>query len=255
MSQTTSTPWLRCFHPADRDTPIVVALPHAGGAASYFFGLSAALAPEVEVHAVQYPGRQDRRAEAPCSTVAELAQGLTGPVAQLVGSGRPVVLFGHSLGATVGFEIVRRLEATESGHGPAAFVASARDAPSGHRSAGIHRLDDDGVVAELKRLSGTHDVLLDDEEMRALVLPAIRADYTAAETYRYVEGPPLRTPITVVCGDADPRVDPADVRGWEAHTSASYDLRVVAGDHFYFGEDPSELARILAEVCRSVTRR
>jgi pyochelin biosynthesis protein PchC len=234
--------WLRGFRPAPDAAARLVCLPHAGGSASYFFGLARALDPRVELLAVQYPGRQDRHAEPCVGDVVELAEQLVDVLAGL--DDTPLVLFGHSMGATVGFEVARRLAAR--GAPPARLVVSARCAPSDHRSAGIHLLDDDGVLAELRRLSGTEAAVLGDEELLRMVLPAIRSDYRAAETYRYAPGPPLPVPILGLCGDADPRVEPEHVAGWRAHTDAGFDLRVLPGGHFYFGQQPGELAGVLA---------
>ena len=57
--------WLRRFHKAKPDAPRLICFPHAGGSASYFYAFSDQFAPDIEVFAVQYPGRQDRRAEPP----------------------------------------------------------------------------------------------------------------------------------------------------------------------------------------------
>ena len=51
----------------------MVCFPYAGGAASYFHGVSSTLTPAVEVLAIQYPGRQDRRTEPHAYTVDEPA--------------------------------------------------------------------------------------------------------------------------------------------------------------------------------------
>lgn len=248
---TTSVPtdlWFRRFRTGTDDRPPrarLLCFPHAGGAASYFTGLSAALRPDVDVVAVQYPGRQDRRAEPFATDLAALAGQIVDRLDEHAGpGGPPLVLFGHSMGATVAYEVARRLEG-EHGRPVERLVVSARTAPSEHRSAGIHRLDDAGVVAELRRIGGTGGDLLADEEMLQLVLPAIRADYTAAETYSWVPGPPLHAPIDGLCGDRDPRVAPQDLRGWAAHTGGGFTLRTVPGDHFYFGADPAPVVSLV----------
>ncbi|BFO16870.1 hypothetical protein SHKM778_32580 [Streptomyces sp. KM77-8] len=100
-------------------------LPHAGGSASYFFPVSRRLSSVADVLVVQYPGRQDRRREPCLGSVADLADALAGELLPLRGG--PLVLFGHSLGATVAFEVARRLEA--EGAPPLALFASGRRAP------------------------------------------------------------------------------------------------------------------------------
>ncbi|GAA3291311.1 hypothetical protein GCM10020295_07820 [Streptomyces cinereospinus] len=101
--------WIRRFHPAPQAAAQLVCLAHAGGAASYFFPVSKALSPAVDVLAVQYPGRQERRRETPFENAELLADAVAEQLADV--TGRPLALFGHSLGATVAFEVARRLEA------------------------------------------------------------------------------------------------------------------------------------------------
>ncbi|MGI5128272.1 thioesterase II family protein [Pseudonocardia sp. CA-107938] len=240
----TTDRWLRRYGEPGEPTVRLVCLPHAGGSASYFFPLARALPAHVEVFAVQYPGRQDRFTEPCIDDVGVLAEHL----APVLAARRdlPLVLFGHSMGATVAFEIARRL--VDTAGPPAGLVVSARRAPSRHRATGIHLLDDAGLLAELSRLNGTDAAVLDDPELIQLVLPAIRNDYKAAETYRYVPGPPLPVPIVGICGDSDPRLTPDDVAAWRVHTTAGFTLRVLPGGHFYFGADPAALAEIIAGV-------
>ena len=99
---------------------------------------------------------------------------------------RPVALFGHSMGATLGYEVARRLEAR--GARPLGLFASACRAPSAQRIEYVHQRDDDGLIAALKELSGTDSAVLGDDELLRMVLPAVRGDYTAVETYRHRPG-------------------------------------------------------------------
>jgi pyochelin biosynthesis protein PchC len=114
--------WIRGY----RRVPGGVSLfcfPHAGGAASYFRGWPAGLAPGIEVLAVQYPGREDRAVEPCLTTVADLAdqiQAALGP--SLPGT---FAFFGHSMGAILAFEVARRI-AREQGRGPAHLFVSGR---------------------------------------------------------------------------------------------------------------------------------
>lgn len=117
--------WLRRFHPPGRDSHRLVVLPHAGGSASFFRPLAAALAPELDVLTVQYPGRQDRRSEKSIEDIGEYADRIHEVL--LAEADRPTALYGHSMGAILAFEVACRLEA--SGHAPLAVIASGRRAP------------------------------------------------------------------------------------------------------------------------------
>jgi len=240
--------WIRRFHETPEQPVRVVLLPHAGGSASFFFPFSRELSERADVLAVQYPGRQDRLAE-PC---VDNVEGLAGAVhlALKPWLDRPVVLFGHSLGATVAFEVAARLE-REDGFVPRSLVVSGRRAPGEVRRGTTHLLDDDGLLSELSELSGTDQAVLADPDLRRMILPAVRADYKAAETYVYRPGPPLRCPILSLVGNDDPRASVDEARAWNAYTTGPFELETFPGGHFYLAE-PEQRAGVLAALARTL---
>ncbi|MEV5878587.1 alpha/beta fold hydrolase [Streptomyces sp. NPDC052101] len=237
------SPWFRNFRPAP-DAPVrLICLPHAGGAASFYFPVAAALSPRVEVLAVQYPGRQDRRHE-PAATDLET---LAGQIAEALGpwTDRPYALFGHSMGAIVGFEAARRLEA--EGRGPVELFVSGRRAPALDRAGDWQPGTDEEVVAEIRALNGTGSELLDDEETLRMILPALRADYGAVRRYRYRPGPALHCPVTAFTGDEDPRADIAEVRAWQQHTGSAFRMNVLPGGHFFLVDRQDDVLAAIEE--------
>ncbi len=232
--------WLRRFRPASDPAARLLCLPHAGGAASYYLPVSRALAPAIDVLAVQYPGRQDRHTEPPVESV----EGLADQLVPLLDLDLPLRIFGHSLGASVAFEVARRLEAR--GVVPAALFVSGRRAPSRDREETVHLLDDDGLLAEVKSLAGTDAAVFDDPELVRMVLPTLRNDYRAAETYRWRPGPPLTCPVHALTGDADPRVTVEEAAAWEEHTSGRFTLTTFTGGHFYLTDHLPAIFNLLA---------
>jgi surfactin synthase thioesterase subunit len=222
--------WLRSFHPQPSRPVQLVCFPHAGGSASFYFPVSAELSAVADVVTLQYPGRQDRRTETSPADLHELADLVHGALRGVVGD-RPTVFFGHSMGATLAFEVTRRFEA--EGTSPALLVASGRRAPSCARPEQVHRLDDEAVVAELTALAGTDTAVLGDEEILRMVLPAIRSDYQAIETYRCPPDVTVTAPVHVLTGDADPKTTLEEARAWERHTTGAFDLEVHPGGHFF----------------------
>lgn len=247
MTQTTvdTSLWLRRFHPAPGAGVQLVCLPHAGGSASYYHPVSRALAPAgIEVLAVQYPGRQDRRAEPCIDSVHELARQVHQQVRHL--ADRPLAFFGHSMGASVAFEVARLLEQEDDVILEHLF-ASGRRAPSVHRDERIHQSSDDGLVAEMRRLNGTDGKLLDDDELIRMIIDAVRSDYRAAETYVYRPGSPLACPISVMVGDDDPKVTTREADAWRRHTTAPYAMHVYRGGHFYLNNHQTDIMKTIAE--------
>ncbi|KAA2267020.1 thioesterase [Solihabitans fulvus] len=242
--------WIRRFHPAPDSATRLVCLPHAGGSASFFFPVSRALSPAVDVLAVQYPGRQDRHTEPTVDSVPELADLIFAALRPWLD--RPLALFGHSMGATVGFEVARRLE-QRAGIVPLALFASGRRAPSRYRDELVHTKDDDGLVRELTLLSGTDSRLLGDEEMLRMIIPAIRGDYRAIEAYRCEPGATLRAPIVAFTGDADPRTTLDEAQAWREHTESEFDLTVLSGGHFFVANHQSEILAAISARARTVS--
>ncbi|MFW6692983.1 thioesterase II family protein [Streptomyces sp. MAR4 CNX-425] len=238
--------WLRRFGAADRPSVRLVCLPHAGGAATTFFPLQRALPPSVDFVAVQYPGRHERRQEQPLSDIHALADRVAEVLRPL--TDLPLVLFGHSMGAVVGFETAARLE-KDGANAPAGLVASGRHSPATPRAENVHLRDDDGLIAEITALSGTDPQVLADPDMRAMILPALRADYTAVENYRYDESFVLRCPVSVFTGSADPRVSAQEAAAWESLTTGAFRVERFAGGHFYLdGAEPAVAAALMRDV-------
>jgi surfactin synthase thioesterase subunit len=234
--------WCRRYRPTDTAAARLVCLPHAGGSASFYLPVSAALSPGVDVVSVQYPGRQDRRSERPVTDLSVLADRLY----EVLKDERdlPLAFFGHSMGASLGFEVIRRLEA--DGQTAAWLFASGRRAPSVYREENVHKLDDAGLLAEIRSLNGTESRLLDDEELMRAALPALRADYKAAELYRTGPDVTVNCPITVLTGDNDPKTSLDDARAWARHTTSdTFDVQVFPGGHFFLTDQTDDVIKLL----------
>ncbi|MGW7370007.1 thioesterase II family protein [Streptomyces sp. NPDC054841] len=244
MQHPPTSPWFVRFHPAERSEVRLVCFPHAGGAASYYFPVSRELTSRTDVLAVQYPGRQDRHSEPHIEdlhTLADLIAAELGPWLD-----RPTAFFGHSMGAVLAFEVARRLERDNDFQALRVFV-SGRRAPSTHREESVHRRDDDGVIAEMRALSGTNEAVFANEELLRMTLPTIRSDYKAVELYRPEPGSALRAPLTVLTGDADPRTTAEEAAAWQAHTTSTCEVRTYTGGHFFLTDHAGEIVRSIAD--------
>ncbi|MBE4734231.1 MULTISPECIES: thioesterase II family protein [Streptomyces] len=228
--------WLRRFHPQDPAPRLgsealrLICFPHAGGAASAFLPLARALAPAVEVVAAQYPGRQDRRGERPIDDMDRLADALTEQVRSRVTG--PYALFGHSMGAVAAYEVARRL-AERSLPGPEALILSGRGAPTARPARYDSLRTDEDILRVVRLLGGTTPRVLEDPELREMVMPALRADYRAIGGYEWRPGPRLDVPFTVLVADDDPVVSVDEAKAWGELTTATTTTRVFGGGHFF----------------------
>ncbi|MFD5944980.1 thioesterase II family protein [Streptomyces collinus] len=237
------SPWIRRFHESVPGAPRLVCFPFAGGSASYFYELSQRLRAVAAVLAVQYPGRHDRMGEACVESVPELAAGVAEALAASADD-RPVVFFGHSMGALVAFETAIALSGGDSA--PRALLVSASRGPSVPARRDENFGTDAEIMADLRELNGTSEQLLANEALMQVVLPVVRADYRAVARYRSSPEARVSCPVTALTGDDDPLVDQSEARVWERHTTGGFRLRQFPGGHFFLDENRDRLSEELA---------
>ncbi|ANN21610.1 hypothetical protein SD37_07290 [Amycolatopsis orientalis] len=238
--------WLHRWRPRPRAGTRLVCFPHAGGSAAFFAPWSTKLPAEIDVAAVRYPGRADRLAEPPLTSMSTLVDEIARALEPL--ADRPTVLFGHSLGALVAYEVAREL--TRRDVPPARLIVSGRRAPGDAPGGTKHLLSDDELVGELVRLGGTEPGLLASEDARSVFLPAIRADFRLAENYRRLPGREPSCPLTVLVGDEDTEVDARRAGLWAGHTTnGTCTTHVLPGGHFYLIPREKTVLALLVEAC------
>jgi surfactin synthase thioesterase subunit len=230
MKSSDSAHWLRIYRPVAAPRVRLVCFPYAGGGAPLFHKWASLLPPEVEVRCVQPPGRQDRLNERPLTQMGEVVAPIEAALTEL--PMLPTLLFGHSLGGLVAFEVARRLQA--AGASPVALVVGATRGPTlPLRDEAIHSLPKGLFLEAIHGRYGTPWSLLGDDDLMGLALPSLRADLEVLETYRHEAGPPLALPITALRGLQDPRVTAEDIVAWQHVTSLPLKTGEIDAGHLF----------------------
>ncbi|MBO4122674.1 thioesterase [Cupriavidus gilardii] len=222
-------------------------LPNAGAGAGAYSGWRRAAPPGLTIRPVELPGRGTRIAEPLCESFDALCDQLA---RELCRQRLPAesqrcrhALFGHSMGALLAYELAHRWQA--QGEAPCALLVSGCPAPRQRdpdRFAGP--LDDAALMDHLRALDGTPPELLEHEELMALTLPVLRADFRVCASYRHRERPLLRCPLHAFGGRSDRSVGGA-IAGWAHETKGAFTLDWYDGGHFFLREHTaSMLARI-----------
>ena len=250
-----SSRWL-VTSPADADAQVrLVCVPHAGGGASTFHAWREYLRPAIAVCAVQLPGREDRIGEPPVRLLADVVTPITEALSGL--DDRPFVLFGHSMGAIIAFEVARHLERTGPVT-PAALLVSGRGAP--HllsRAPQVGHLPSSQLLSRVSRLyGGIPPILLDEPQMAELIERVLRADLTILEHYEYVTGDALKCPVLALGGKDDIWTAPDELAAWRQHTRGEFSVTQLNGDHFYFRNYQTQQALLerLRQSCMAACR-
>ncbi|MEO3871091.1 thioesterase domain-containing protein [Nonomuraea sp. B12E4] len=214
-------------------------LPYAGGGAGAYTGLLRELT-HLTVVPVQLPGRESRIAEPPAFTIDEIAD----EVARA--TDEPYALYGHSMGARLAFEVVRELR-RRGLRGPSRlYVGGAHPPDRRVPLAAAVDLPDDAFIDQLVRRSGALSELKHMPELRELMMPVLRSDFTWIKNYAFAPEPPIDTPIVAFTGLDDGEVGAAEMLGWARHTTAGFRLRTLRGGHLFVKDHPAELAALIA---------
>lgn len=229
----------------------LICFAYAGGNARMYGAWQKKLGPQVEVCAVQLPGRGARRSEPPFTSLDDLIAALADVLCPH--DAIPFAFFGHSLGALIAFELSRHF-ARHQLRMPERLIMSAANAPS-RRSPprGLHQMGDDALIEELKRFDGTPPAVMKYRELLAMALPVIRADFMMSETYRYRSAPLLPVPISVMAGIGDPLTSREQIAAWAELTSASCDMHWFEGGHFFINEQADAVLDWINEYVRGAT--
>ena len=217
--------------------------PFAGGSAATYVPWQPLVDEDLQICAVQLPGRGGRLDEEPYTSMAELVEHLGGALDCL--SDLPFAFFGHSMGALVAFELAHFLR-NKGSRGPNILMVSGCDAPSRYcTSRALSGLDDDSFLKELATFRGTSDEVLNNSELMNLLLPGIRADFKMAEDYCYQDRRKLAAPIVVFGGGSDERTSVRNLSRWQDETACETLVRMFPGGHFFVTSSRSSLLRII----------
>lgn len=240
------SPWLACPRPNPSAPRRIVCFPHAGGSASFYRPWTQLLAPDLELLAVQYPGRENRYAEPLISTVDEMA--VTVARALLAEPAHDTILFGHSMGAVIAYETLRLLEAEGATHFTRLCVSGRRITDFPEKTDLAPRTDDE-LLAAMTELGGTQTEVLREPDLREMFLPIIRNDYHLIDTYRPPnDTTPIRADVVALIGDSDPQVDQRQAKEWASVTTGTFEWHEFSGGHFYLIDHAQ---RVIEVVTRS----
>lgn len=239
------SPWIVRARPNDAARLRLFCFPFAGAGASAFLTWPDGLPADLDVCAIQPPGRDRRLKEPPIRQLSLLVREVAGAVTRLVD--RPYAFFGHSFGGLVSYEVARELR-RRGARAPEHLIVSASRAPAvPDLRPPSHRFPDDRFIEEVRRLGGMPEEILNDRELLQVFLPALRADFAMLETYVHLRQDPLDCPITAFEGERDATVHGEQVDRWQAETRGRFEKQVFPGGHFFItGERIAVLRRIAA---------
>ena len=240
--------WLKIYQERPAAPLRLYCFAHVGGAASVYKQWPQYLSAEVEVCAVQLPGREERQNENLCENIEEVVNKLITVVAA---DSRPAIFFGHSFGSILAFALASRLK--NLGMEPASLIVSAKTAPhlpSKKLRSNLPRVQ---LVQELVTMGGTPESVLSDSLMMDRALRIVRADYCVLESFKpnnYLDS--LACPIIAFEADEDTYTTGSGIDAWSEYTHSTFIKHVVSGGHFYINNHPAALFAVINSVVENI---
>lgn len=236
--------------PVDNPEVRLILLHHAGGSHTVFRRWVRDLPERYEACLIETPGR-GRLAGLPAKRrMADLLDHLLDELGPWLD--RPFAVFGHSMGALVGYELV--LAMRERGMPlPVWLGVSGHPCPAPQEYAGAYRLPTEKFRELLGGLGGVPREILGNDEIWAVFEPLLRVDLELIQTWRPDPDPaPLPVPITAFAGLSDAVAGPAEMAGWERRTRRFLGVRSFDGGHFYLRQQKRPLVGSIVADVRAV---
>jgi medium-chain acyl-[acyl-carrier-protein] hydrolase len=218
-------------------------LPHAGGTARIFHRWQKLLRNDIEICALDYPGHGSRIGEPLLDNIEQMAQSIADRLA--TDRSVPYALLGHSMGSLVAFETCRA-RAARAAAMPSLLIACGHRAPHVPRSsAPMHDAAHEVFVAHLRELGATPQEVFNTPELLDMMLPILRTDFRACETYSPRGRPRLPVPIAVYGGLGDEDTSRDTLLAWQAETAGPCVVRMFPGGHFFIRERAEQVVSML----------
>ncbi|WNF29277.1 alpha/beta fold hydrolase [Streptomyces sp. C11-1] len=240
---------------ADEET-VLICLPFAGAGPSVFTPWQAAAPEGLRVLPLSLPGREKRFPEPAYTSAAPAVDDVFAQVtAELGEAGGPVVLFGHSMGAVLAYELAHRIERSPAAPRLDALVVSGSPGPWTPRTDRAGDLPDEEFAVRVREFAGYDHPALEVPEMRELLLPTLRADVRLHESYAPSGDRPLGVPVISVRGREDTLVGAAQAAEWGRATTGKLTVAELDGGHMYLTERPGALLELVAAEVRAARGR
>ncbi|MDE8603485.1 thioesterase domain-containing protein [Marinomonas sp. RSW2] len=226
--------------------------PYAGGNARIFNHWAKSIPQNIEVLALQLPGRGERITEQPQSNIDSLLNTLEIEFSTYNANAVPFVFLGHSLGARIAIELTYRFYARQKTL-PIHFIASGALSPDLKRiQINTSSMSNCAFVELLKRIGGTPKNILENNELMQLILPAIKADFCLAESTKPIKPNPLPIGATILNGKSDFKDTELQIKHWQTHFSAEIKSHIFNGGHFFINEHANEVMPIVSDILRQL---
>ena len=220
----------------------VIFFPYAGGAGELYLPWFRFFPDTIACHYAQLPGRGNNFFTPAYDDLETLIADLTLEILEC--ADRPIVFFGHSMGALIAFELSKKLTSVHNVIPKHLFL-------SGHRAPNVnsvmpilHRLNKMELYAELKNMGGIESETI-TLKMFEIFYPTLCSDLKLCELYKYKRSTPLSSKCTILWGDSDSYIQKEKIDLWSQESILPIDYHKFSGNHFYINNHAQKIAELM----------
>lgn len=209
----------------------IYCLSYAGGGASIYYTWNNFFSTNVEICPVQLPGREERLNESPIKDFETLIAVLLPMVAKTID--RPYAIYGHSLGACLGYELARRL-LVQYHLPPVCYFGGAHRSPCvPYYYSSVKFMSDEEMLKMVSRFNGLPPAFFESQEIIDLMVPLLRSDLLLCESYQHQPGSSLDSDMVIFWGKFDSNISHEKLSAWPKHSNRNVQMIALDGDHFF----------------------
>ncbi|SEC84747.1 Surfactin synthase thioesterase subunit [Tenacibaculum sp. MAR_2009_124] len=233
----------------------IIALPFAGGSKYSFKELEKCIPNSLEWITLELPGRGNRFGEEILEDIDSMVNDLFLQINNLI-SKEPYMIYGHSLGTLLGYELAKKLVESNS-ELPKCLYFTGKGAPGTERNEKRSELPKDKFWKRVEEMGGLPKEVLAHQELLDLHYPILKADFKALEEYIFTPMKNLFEIPIFVCmgedeiGEGEDKVSITSIKGWNNETKFPREIGIIPGKHFFILEYSKQIVSKIVDAFES----
>ncbi len=224
-------------------------IPHAGGSAVLCKSWQKDLGKQVEVQPLEMAGRGIRFRDNFFSAIPEILDDFYHRLKQY--EGEPYIIYGHSFGALLTYELYYRIKAEGMPLPVHLFFSGSIPPQTQFMEKKISHLPDETFIQEVMAYEGLEQEILENKELMEIFMPVLRADFRLLEDYQYQEKlEKIKVPATVLYSSD---IQEKRINEWGKLIESAVDYQFIDGGHFFLKKNShTTMAAVMARLNRYI---
>lgn len=221
----------------------VILIPPAGLGVNFYIKWLKYFPKNLLIYAIRLPGRETRLMEHYDKSINDIVTNISKEISETIKI--PYVIFGHSLGALIAYELSVKVQQNKL-HLMNALICSGHKAPHlPSRMPKISHLVDKEFIKAMSIYNELPLSILNEPQLARIVISQLRSDIKLDELYHYKENLKLECELIVLGGCDDKTVSPIELTSWSLLTKDEFTLHVMSGGHFFINDNILEIVNII----------